>query len=423
MPVTRRELLAALGSATTASAGCAGSPGAATHTGTPTVPPTEASYAYTHLQPSGNRFIPGRSSIADADPVDIAVDGRPAWLLAFGNDASYWTIVTTDGTATTHRVSEGRSERVGTHDRVPQPPLAFRADGDIAFVDRPADCADFTHPVVSEDRLVYVAADGDLVIRRADGNRRLSANAPVDARLVAVDADRYALYGAQTDRYRHGALGDSTEGGSLLVVDAASGTVDVEVTLDPPAVFEGLWPLVADVDGDGDSELVTTVSDSTAGARIRVYGADGRELATGPVYGSGWRHQLCVAPFGPDGRPELAVVRKPHVDRTVEFYRLADGELTVTATARGYASHTYGSRNVDGALAADLDDDGRRELLVPTTDRRTLATVRRTDTGIETPWSLALGGSLATNVTGVALEGDRLAVGAGTPDGVRVWQG
>ena len=166
----------------------------------------------------------------------------------------------------------------------------------------------------------------------------------------------------------------------------------------PPEVFEGLQPLVADLDGDGVPEVVTTVADSSKGARIAVLGADGDRLATGPVYGPGWRHQLAVAGFGPDGGPELAVVRKPHVDRVVEFYRL------------------------DGAVAADLDGDGRVELLAPTSDRETLAAVRRTADGAEVAWRHPLDGPVRSNVTGVATSSS-VAVGAATADTVSVWQG
>jgi len=378
--------------------------------------------AYTHLQASGNRFIDGHGAVDAASPVDLDVEGQPAWLLAWGETESYWTVVTTDGTATTHRVSGGTSEQVTDHGAVSTPPLGYRSAGSTELVAAPPDCAAHSHPVVLDDGLLYVAANGDVVFWRDDDPTRLDVAAPVDARLVKVDEGRYATYGAQTNRYRHGALGDDIEGGSLVIVDTDAEQIVTRVELAPPAVFEGLSPLVADLDGDGESELITTVSDSSKGARIRVYGTDGTELSTGPIYGSGWRHQLCVAPFGPGGGSELAVVRKPHVDRTVEFYRLTEGGLAVTATEQGYASHTYGSRNLDGGLAADLDGDGATELLVPSTDRRTLGALRRTDSGARTAWSLSLGGRLTTNLTGVGLTEDRVAIGGGTPTGVRIWQ-
>jgi len=261
-----------------------------------------------------------------------------------------------------------------------------------------------------------------VVVRRGETTTRTAVAAPSDARPVALGDGRYVLYGDRTDRYRHGALGDTVEGSSLVVVDVPAGRVDVPVALDPPAVFEGLFPLVADLDGSGGPAVVTTVATPDDGARIRVYALDGTELATGPVYGPGWRHQLCVAPFGPEGATELAVVRKPHVDRTLEYYRLTDGGLAIRATRSGYATHTYGSRNLDQALAADLDADGRTELLVPTTDRATLAAVRRVPGGAETVGSLSLDARLTTNVVGVEADG-RIAVGAGTDDGLRVWGG
>lgn len=417
-------------------AGCAGANrSGSTSTATistdlaPPNPGTE--YAYTHLRASGNRILNGAGDVEATDPVDIAVEGTPAWLLAFPDDGdaggetagSLWTVVTSDGRATTHRAADGSSEQVAAHDTPWSPPLGVLADGTVGLVDPPADCSERTHPVPVDDGWMYVTSDGDAVIRRGTGTTRFEVAAPDDVRIVALGEDRYALYGRKTGRYTHGALGDTVEGSSLVVIDAADERVETETRLDARTVFEGLSPMVADLDGDGANELVTTVADSSQGARIRLYGTDGTEVATGPVYGPGWRHQLCVAPFAPDGTPELAVVRKPHVDRTVEFYRLDGEDLTVTATHEGFASHTYASRNLDGGLAADLDADGRPELLVPTTDRGTLAAVRRTADGAETAWQLSLDGTLATNVAGVALGDGRVAVGAGTPDGVRIWQG
>jgi hypothetical protein len=269
-------------------------------------------------------------------------------------------------------------------------------------------------------KLLYVGADGTLVVA-GERRTRLAVDALPDGRLAALGDGRYVLFAAPTDRYRHGALGDTTEGSSLIAVDATVPEVVWETSVGPPAVFEGLQPLVADLDGDGEPEIVTTVADTADGARIAVFDADGDRLATGPVYGPGWRHQLAVAPFGPDGRPELAVVRKPHVDRVVEFYRLDGGSLDIVATLSGFSTHTYGSRILDGALAADLDADGRTELLVPTSDRRTLATVQRTADGAEVAWEAPLDSRITSNLTGVTLP-EGVAIGAGTADGVSVWQ-
>ena len=423
MTLPRRALLVAAAAAgIPAATGYVGRPQPATSP-QPIDPPRDATYAYTHQRPGGNRVVSGGGAVVDATPVEFAVAGTPAWLLASGRErATDWTVVTDRGAATTHRIEagSGTAERVADHGTVPLPPLGYRAGGTPRVVVPPPDAAAHTHPVVAGDAVAYVAADGDVVIRQNETTTRAGVAAPPDARPVALGDGRYVVYGGWTDRYRHGALGDTVEGSSLVVVDPPAGRIAVAATLDPPAVFEGLYPLVADLDDDGRPEVVTTVATATGGARIRVYTPDGRERATGPAYGPGWRHQLCAAPFGPDDTTELAVVRKPHVDRTLEYYRLGAGDLTIRATREGYATHTYGSRNVDGGLGGDFDGDGRTELLVPTTDRTALSLVRRVADRAEPVGALPLGARLTTNLVGVRAAG-QVAVGAGTADGVRVW--
>lgn len=123
----------------------------------------------------------------------------------------------------------------------------------------------------------------------------------------------------------------------------------------------------------------------------------------------------------PDGVPELAVVRTPHIGGTVEFYRRSGDELSVRARLPGYSTHAFGSRILDGGLAGDADGDGRIELVVPTGSRETLAGIRRTDGGATEAWRVPLGGALATNLAGVD-GADGFAVGAGLRDGrIRVW--
>jgi hypothetical protein len=275
-------------------------------------------------------------------------------------------------------------------------------------------------PVEGTSRRLFVAANGDLVVD-GDDRSRLSIDAPPDARPASLGDGRYVVYGDATDRYGHGALGDTLEPSSLVVVDPRDPAVITRTVLDAPFVFEGLQPLVADLDGDGDPEVVTTIADAENGARIAVYSPAGERIATGPVYGPGWRHQLAVAPFGPDGATELAAVLKPHVTHTLEYYRLEDRDLNVRATVDGVSSHTYGSRNLDGAVAADLDADGTVELLVPTTDRRRLVAVARRSSDAQIQWEWELGGQLMSNLTGVGLDDGGVAVGAATANDVIVW--
>lgn len=392
--------------------------------------PASRSFWYTHPRPSGNRLLDGRGEIRAATPVEFAPAGVPQWLVAHpAPSGSRWTVVTTDGRATRWHVSDGDAVREATFEPLPaglppvvttagKAPKPLRPPGDIG---PGAGASVWAGTDAGRPTLLYHADSGDLVI--ADGETtRFPVDGLPDGRLAALGRGRFVTFGAATDRYRHGALGDTIEGSSLVVVDASEPSVVARTSLPEPSVFEGLQPLAADLDGDGNREIVTTVADATDGARIALFDAAGDRIATGPIYGSGWRHQLAVAPFSPDGRAEIAVVRKPHVEHVLEFYRLVDDQLAVSATLSGFRSHTYGSRNIDGAVAGDLNGDGRVELLVPTTDRRELAAVRRSAGDASVVWRRALGGRLATNLTGVTLPDGRVAVGAGTGETVRVWQ-
>lgn len=396
----------------------------------PSPPPGTESAWYTHPQPTGNRTLSGTGDIRTVEPVQFEPAGDPQWLVARPAEAgSYWTVATGDGRVTDWLVADGSATRerdLGQHP-VDSPPVIRRGSADASLLDPPESMGRRGTPVVttrSDDRpskLLYVAGNGDLVIVGSE-TTRLSVDAPPDSRLAAVGDGRYALFGDATDRYRHGALGDSIEGETLYVVDADSAEITAQTTLDVPAVFEGLQPLVADLDDDGEPEIVTTVADSSDGARIAVFAPSGERRATGPIYGPGWRHQLTVASFGPDGRPELAVVRKPHVDRVVEFYRLADGELDVVGTAGGFSSHTYGSRILGGGIAGPFGGDGTTALLVPTTERDELAVVRREGGGTTVGWRHSLESPVTSNITGVTRRGGGLAVGVATASTVSVWQ-
>ncbi|MFT4921812.1 MAG: hypothetical protein ACI8XM_001019 [Haloarculaceae archaeon] len=420
--LTRRGVLAALCGTL---AGCQvpgdGSTDATTPGPTGDVP---ARYWYPHPRRTGNRTLAGSGNLREARPMTIPHE-RPVWLVALpapGGDGSDWVVVSADGTADRYRVADGEVTHVAGYDPLPdQVPVVRQTETGVDLVRSSRAISPMAPPAFADDGQTRLAlgTDGDLLVTRGESTDRVDVGGLPDGRIVRVGEDRFALLGAATDRYRHGALGDDLEGGRLVVVDA-TGRVQARQSVGPPAVIEAQAPLVGDLGADSPV-LVVPVSDSADGARIAAFSPDGTRIATGPIHGSGWRHPLAIAPLGPDGQQELAVVRKPHVEHVLELYRL-DGTLSVRATLAGFRSHTYGSRQLDGALAADLDGDGAVELLVPTTPRDELAAVRRREGGVETAWTLGLGGGLRTNLTGVAFD-DGVAVGAGTTDGVRVWQG
>lgn len=416
-PFTRRRYLA-LGLAATA--GCARFPGRATRSPPSPITPTgePSAYAFTHLRPNGNRVVDGTGRLPAA-PIDVPVDGTPAWVLGIPGSPSRWVLVRKDGTTSGFELTDGAVSSVPvTPSRLPAaaPPVAT-ADADGIRLLSSTDGSPLTHPFpLAPGRALVVGQEGALLLIAGDEIvDRLRLNCPIDARVVRA-GDHHAVLSGATSRYDHGALGDDVEAGGFALVDANDELSVVDrVSLDR-AVIEGVAPLA------GFGGLVVTETDGKRGARVVVYDGADRE-ATGPAVGRGyrWRHQLAVAPFAPDGTAELAVVKTPHIGGTIEFYRFEPDRLRIAASLPDASTHAYGSRNLDAAVAGDLDGDGRIELLVPDDARECLRAIRRTRAGTREAWSLSLGGDLTTNVHAVRTAGG-VAVAAGTDGAVRIWQ-
>ena len=190
-----------------------------------------------------------------------------------------------------------------------------------------------------------------------------------------------------------------------------------------------MFPLLADLDGDGRDEVIATVSSQSSGSRLEAFAhhEDGlRVLAESDPIGSGfrWLHQIAVAPFGPNGEIEIAVVKTPHIGGVAQFYRLEGDRLKIVAShAGGYMSHVNGARNLDQAVAGDFDGDGNVELLVPSRDQKTLVALRRVGDIVEEVWELPLGSRLATNLTTVESPNGVITIGAVTENGaLLIWQ-
>jgi hypothetical protein len=419
--MNRRRLLAALGSSGVL-AGCATrfAPGGGAGTpardvDSPPPPPADAPVGYTHLRPDGNRRFASRARLPETDPVDVALGGAVEWVVGVPHDDGVLLgVVTAAGTRAVSVGGDGVTAVDVDLGTATGPPLLVGGD-EPRF--SPTLGSTTTHPVPMPEGWASVTAGG---VVRLPGGENVDVGAVPDARLVAAAGRLYVL-ADRTTAYAHGVLGDEIEAGAVAVVDPSGG---VEATLEPPSgVIEAIAPIVADVDGDGDREVLVTASDAERGARLVALSADdATQSAEGPAVGAGfrWRHQLAVAPFGPGGETEVAAVKTPHIGGTAEFYRATGGRLELVASRRGYSTHTIGSRNLDTAVATDLDGDGRVELLVPDDPQRALAGLRRTGESVAEAWRVSLDGRLTSNVC--AVDGPAgVVVAAGVGRRLRVW--
>ncbi|MFB6298868.1 MAG: hypothetical protein ABEH65_01250 [Halobacteriales archaeon] len=437
MPPRRRQFLAALGVATIAActdrlSNRSGTTTTTSATADTTIVPRDTTeVAYPAHRPSGNRVVDGTGSMPDSEPIDIAPDMTPVWIVGLSTDRGpLWAVVGAEGRTAAYRQAGSEIESIEiTPDRLPAgtPPVLVIDDGQPRLLGPPtANASELTHPLVLDDgRLLVVEADGSIVLLQDGTIRdRLEIDALGDARPVIGD-DRVAILTGATTRYSHGALGDPLEAARITVLDIDGGlTVSEEITIEDNAVVEGIAPIMADLIGEDQQEIHVTVSDERSGARQVVYGMDGTRMAVGRGIGRGfrWRHQLAVAPFGPSGQRELAVVKTPHIGGVAEFYRPDGDGLSVVATRAEYSTHTLGSRNVDGALAGDFDDDGRVELLLPNQQRNTLAGLRRTTDGVAKAWQRPIGAGMQSNLAAVTDTDGHITIAVGRDDDtLRLW--
>lgn len=391
-------------------------------------------YGYTYQQPDGNRYVIGQGALPESVPLDVELNGMPLWVVAAhqGADASIWAVVLEDGSVQAFRVA-GRDVApiMITPERLPvgMPPLLRVEDDAVSLVVPPDDfdASPLTHPVIVQETdgsstLAVILTDGMLALWHESGDvMQLPVNAIPDARILQDGSGRIALYTEPSTVYGHGVLGDAIEPRQVSVISVNSGEVLATLVAnesDPGVVFEGIAPIWADLDGDGERDMITTVSDAQSGARIVV------KAVSGPAIGRGfrWRHQIAVAPFGPQGELELADVLTPHIGGVVEFFQFDGESVTTVGSLNGFTSHSIGSRNLDMAAAGDFDGDGRVELLVPSLDMSELSAIRRVAGDVTEAWSVPVGGRMSTNLGAVTLADDRIVVGVGRADNsLRLW--
>ncbi len=372
--------------------------------------------------------MPGQGSLP-GPPEVIFLEGTPAWVVAVPIDGggSIWAVVLEDGRVQGFHTLRGRISPIAlSPSELPpgMPPLLKLDRGVPSLVTAVSQHASkLTHPIAVDSRparLAFVETNGDLVLWENGEIGRLALNALPDARILQDSQGRLLLLTGTTSEYGHAVLGDGLEAGAFTIVSLQPRLqIEAEIDLQPGSVVEGTGPIWTDINQDGAREILVTISDAQQGARLVVFSESGEQLATGPSTECPfrWRHQLVVAPFTADGERLIADVLTPHIGGTVEFFRWSENLLVLASSQPGLRSHRLGSRNLDMALAGDLDGNGLIELLVPNQEMNRLLAFNFVPQKPSVPWTLNLTARLTTNIGAVTLSDDRIAIGVGVETG------
>jgi len=399
--------------------------------GVPHVPPDAHpaihNTGFTHVGRDGNRYTPLKATLPETKPLDIRLAEKPLWVVGMGN---IWAVVHSDGTARAFDLSDGNAVEVDIIlDGVTSggPPVLTRDEQGrpLLLGSGPTSPMPLARPMPNNmpdniDNIMEAQIkDGKFFIH---GKATHISPLP-DTRLLSDGLGGILFLTGPTESYTHGVLGDKVEATGFGILSAKGGKFSFYEAPVSAGVIEGTSAIWADMDGDGEREVVLTLSTPEEGSRLALFSETVKLLAQSDPIGRGfrWRHQIAVAPFALDGGMEIASVRTPHIGGTVEFHALKGDALVLTAEISGFSSHAMGSRNLDMAASGDLDSDGAVELLVPTDNMKKLVGLRRTPKGVERAWTLKLPGSLTTNIAVTEFNG-KAAVGVGTDKMVlRLW--
>lgn len=139
--------------------------------------------------------------------------------------------------------------------------------------------------------------------------------------------------------------------------------------------FEDIAPHVADVNGDGQPEVIAVQTDLLRGARLIVVAADGQILGATAYIGQRhrWMAQAGLGDFDGDGRIEIAYVDRPHLAKELVFLRLEGAGLREIARLSGLTNHRIGDSAISGGTR---HCDGKDEMILASGDWRRIFAVR-----------------------------------------------
>ena len=157
-----------------------------------------------------------------------------------------------------------------------------------------------------------------------------------------------AKYAEPTTRYGHDALGPGFEWGAI---DIRTAELNLRLVLPQDLVFEDTAPRLVDLDRDGQNEVLVVESHLEQGARLALWGPNGR-IAAGPFIGQSfrWLAVIGAADFNGDGLTEIAYIETPHLGKVLKVMRREGDRLVEIASLGGLTNHHFGSSVIESAI-------------------------------------------------------------------------
>ena len=181
-----------------------------------------------------------------------------------------------------------------------------------------------------------------------------------------------------TERYGHAVLGDAIEAGGVAARLGDGRLLRYDLAAD--AVFEDRTPRLADMDGDGDAEILVVKSWLDTGAGLAVLGVVNGALKlraqAAPIgLAHRWLNPVGAADFDGDGRIEAAVVITPHIGGILTLYEMQGDRLVREGRLHGFSNHAMGSRELGLSAITDVDGDGHPDMVLPDAARHSVKIV------------------------------------------------
>ena len=183
--------------------------------------------------------------------------------------------------------------------------------------------------------------------------RALAAALALVATPLCAETIQSAAYDGPTARYPHAVLGDAIEHDTLTVT--LSDGQRLSARWDAKIVFEDTEPRLADLDLDGDPEVIVVQSHESFGAQLAIWAfRDGAlmQIAATPFIGTRfrWLAPVGAADLDGDGAIEIAYVDRPHLAKTLRVWRFENDRLTELGALPGVTNHRIGEPDIAGGI-------------------------------------------------------------------------